>query len=262
VFVTWPAAIVADALSLADRGLTTTAISRRTGVPRKTVDHWLHRSVPRGRLAVRNTCAECAHAPHEPDDLPPEYLYLLGVYLGDGCISAHPRGVHRLRIFLDARYPGIIEEVAAAMRAVVPLSAVGRHGRASCYSTEPDGAKTTIEVSSYSRSWPCLIPQSGPGKKHERVIELTGWQRELVEGDPRPLLRGLVHSDGCRFINTGRGGWREPRYSFVNRSDDIRAIFSDACDQLGLHWTAAPDTVYVSRKADVARMDEFVGPKA
>jgi hypothetical protein len=27
------------------------------------------------------------------------------MYLGDGCLSAHPRGVFKLRISLDARYP-------------------------------------------------------------------------------------------------------------------------------------------------------------
>jgi hypothetical protein len=42
----------------------------------------------------------------------------------------------------------------------------------------------------------------------------------------------------------------------------IRSIFCWACDLLNLHWTTAPNTVYVSRKVDVARMDEFVGPKA
>jgi hypothetical protein len=30
---------------------------------------------------------------------------------------------------------------------------------------------------------------------------------------------------------------------------------------LGLRYTFAPSTVYVSRKADVALLDEFVGPK-
>lgn len=262
MFVTWPAQTVSDALALGERGLTPTEIARRTGVPRKTVDHWLHRSVPRGRLRPGNTCAECGHAPHEPDDLPPEYVYLLGVYLGDGCISAHPRGVFKLRIFLDAGYPAIVEEVAGVMSAVMPRNSVGRQGFASRYADDPDGPRTTLVLSSYSRSWPCLIPQYGRGKKHERRIELAGWQRELVERDPRQLLRGLIHSDGCRFMNTGSGGWRHPRYSFSNRSDDIRAIFCDACDRLGLHWTSAPNTVYVSRKADVARLDEFVGPKA
>jgi hypothetical protein len=49
---------------------------------------------------------------------------------------------------------------------------------------------------------------------------------------------------------------------FTNLSDDIKQIFCDACDLLGLHWTKAPPkSVYVSRKADVAKLDEFVGPK-
>ena len=119
-----------------------------------------------------------------------------------------------------------------------------------------------VEVYAYSRSWPCLFPQHGPGRKHEREIALTDWQQELVARRPDLLLRGLIHSDGCRSINHGRGNWRIPRYSFSNVSDDIRGIFIAACDLLGLHTTTAPRTVYVSRKADVARMDEFVGPKA
>ena len=72
-------------------------------------------------------------------------------------------------------------------------------------------------------------------------------------------LLGL-HSDGCRFMNTGTNR-RNPRYSFSNRSRDIRGIFCDACARLGLRWTTSPHTVYVSRKADVARLDEFIGPK-
>jgi hypothetical protein len=117
-------------------------------------------------------------------------------------------------------------------------------------------------VHAYSKSWPCLLPQHGPGKKHERKIALTGWQQELVDLAPGLLLRGLIQSDGCRFINSGSGGWRAPRYSFSNLSIDIKRIFCEACDQLGLHWTTAPPKfIYVSRKADVARLDEFVGPK-
>jgi transcriptional regulator with XRE-family HTH domain len=49
------------------------------------------------------------------------------------------------------------------------------------------------------------------------------------------LLRVLIQSDGCRFINTGSGGWRAPRYSFSNLSIDIKQIFCEACDQLDLH---------------------------
>ena len=119
---------------------------------------------------------------------------------------------------------------------------------------------THVDVSCYSKQWPMLFPQHGPGKKHERPIVLAPWQEEAVKACPELCLRGLIHSDGCRNINTGTN-WRNPRYSFSNRSDDIRGIFCWACDLLQLHWTTAPRTIYVSRKADVARMDTFIGPK-
>lgn len=178
-------------------------------------------------------------------------MYLLGLYLGDGSIATHPRDVYRLRIVLDVKYPGIIESTAAAMRAV-------RDGRANTQLR----CDNCVEVSSYWKSWPCLFPQHGPGKKHERPIRLADWQLELVDRWPEQLLRGLIHSDGCRFTNTGRGNWVCPRYSFTQVSDDIRGIFCYACDLIGLRWTrSGARTIYVSRKADVATLDEFIGPK-
>ena len=42
---------------------------------------------------------------------------------------------------------------------------------------------------------------------------------------------------------------------------DILGIFCDTCDLLGVHWTTAPRTVYVSRKDDVEFLDTFIGPK-
>ena len=60
-----------------------------------------------------------------------------------------------------------------------------------------------------------------PGKKHERRIELTRWQQELVDLDPRPLVRGLLHSDGCRVLNRVNGT-PYPRYHFTNVSADMR----------------------------------------
>lgn len=180
-----------------------------------------------------------------------DYAYLLGLYLGDGCISAHARGVFKLRIKLDVRYPGIISSCEAAMHAVMPHNRTARL-------TKPD---SWTEVYCYSQHWPCLFPQHGPGKKHRRPIEIVDWQVEFVKAAPEQFLKGLVHSDGCRFENTGRDGWRAPRYSFSNRSDDIIALFCWACELLGLRWTESKNTIYVSRKADVARMDEFIGPK-
>lgn len=173
------------------------------------------------------------------------------MYLGDGYIAAHARGVYGLRISLDMRYPVIIEECAAAIRAIAPAN------RVSCVSR-----RSWVEVMCWSKSWPCLFPQHGPGKKHDRPIVLADWQLRLVDRWPEQLLRGLVHSDGHRFQNTGRCNWSCPRYGFNNKSADIRSIFCQACERLGVHWTASrPYTIYVSRKADVARLDEFIGPK-
>ena len=68
-------------------------------------------------------------------------------------------------------------------------------------------------------------------------------------------------------MNTGRYGWECPRYVFTNFSEDIKRIFCDACDCHGspLDGVApsneAARPIYVSRKDDVARLDEFVGAK-
>jgi hypothetical protein len=117
------------------------------------------------------------------------------------------------------------------------------------------------EVASYSKHWPCLFPQHGPGRKHERRIELVPWQQELVDLDPRPLVRGLLHSDGCRVLNWVNGT-PYPRYHFSNVSADIRGIFGRTCDQLGVEWRPNnPWSLSVARRGSVALLDEFVGPK-
>jgi len=252
---------VTAVLKLGAAGLSASVIARQTGVPRGTVRDWLSGRVPRRASAEGvpvSSCQKCGGIAHQFRQLPSAYVYLLGLYLGDGCISAHPREVYRLRIVLDLRYPGIVDECAAAISEVVPRNAIHRQMRRGGFTRRAE--YTNVEVSAYSKSWPCLFTQHGSGRKHERRIELSEWQRELVTRHPQLLLRGLIHSDGCRFINTGRG-WRCPRYSFSNVSDDIRRIFRDACDLLELRWTTAGTTVYVSRKADVARMDTFIGPK-
>lgn len=94
-------------------------------------------------------------------DVWPAYAYLLGVYLGDGCISRHKRAF-RLRITLDGVYPVIVAECKAAMEAVVPNRVLVQQT-----------SSRAVEVSAYSRAWPQLLPQHGRGPKHERSIVLS-----------------------------------------------------------------------------------------
>jgi hypothetical protein len=159
--------------------------------------------------------------------------------------------VYKLRIACAGRYPDLISYCEHAMAEVLP-NKVGKIKKTN---------ERCWEVYSCSKHWPCLFPQHGPGKKHERKIELTVWQQELVDLDPRPLIRGLLHSDGCRVLNWVNGT-PYPRYHFSNVSADIRGIFGRACDQLGVEWRPNNRwSLSVARRGSVALLDEFVGPK-
>ena len=246
-------------LAPVDEGMNDTAISRLTGIPRGTVRDWrAGREAGRrrgGSRGQRSLCPVCSDIPLDQES----YAYLLGQYLGDGTISAHHRGVYRLRIVCDQSYPEIIDQIANTMAAVRRSDRIGCLQLPGC-----------IEVSSYWRHWPCLFPQHGPGRKHDRRIELVGWQQWVVEDHPEALLRGLIHSDGCRSINEvvrslagGPKRYRYPRYQFTNASADIRTIFTDALDRLGIHWTRMNErNISVARRADVAALDRFIGPKS
>lgn len=246
-----PQGDVALVLALIDDGLTALEISRRTGIPRSTVRDWAA-----GHTPQRPSDSGCPKV-HLASLDGAAYAYLLGVYLGDGCISSHPRGVFRLRITLDAIYPDIAAECAAAIEAVVP-------GKRSHLLWRRD--QRSVEVSSYWKHWTCLFPQHGSGRKHMRRIVLTDWQSRLVASHVEPFIRGLIHSDGTRIVATERKGnnvRRAPRYAFRNRSEDILRMFGDACARAGVHCTRSSETqIAVYSKAAVARLDEFVGPKS
>src|SRR3979409_2006189 len=50
---------------------------------------------------------------------PAQYVYLLGLYLGDGCISRFPR-TWRLRVTCDTQYPTIIARCREAIDTLMP----------------------------------------------------------------------------------------------------------------------------------------------
>ncbi|HEY7255670.1 MAG TPA: helix-turn-helix domain-containing protein [Solirubrobacterales bacterium] len=257
---------VERALDLADSGMNNCQIAREIGVNRRTVSDWVRGrtrirrradSYAAGRRPSTDSCPRCFDGTDFIPGLTAYSLaYLLGLYLGDGMISSHPRQVYRLRIFLDRKYPLIIRECEAAMSIVITASKVGvyRHRK-----------ERVIEVNSFSKHWPHVFPQHGPGLKHDRTIALEPWQRRIVDRYPGRLLRGLIHSDGCRVINRVRHpkkSYAYPRYFFSNKSLDIQRIFCDACDQLGIAWRQdGPWNVSVARRDAVAILDRHVGPK-
>jgi hypothetical protein len=228
------------------------SISIATGINRATLLEWRKRG---GAYAPGMACP-CPSCDGTVLEKGAYYTYLLGQYLGDGSIQRVGRSF-ALRVFCCDAYPQIKDEVEAAMRAVTGNSV---------FRVQAEGCTA---VQSNTKRWLHLFPQHGPGKKHTRPIMLEPWQLELVMQDPRPLIRRLIQSDGCRITNwTERivGGttkrYTYPRYFFCNVSDDIRRIFTDALDLLGIAWRQSnPRNISIARREAVAALDEFVGPK-
>jgi len=172
------------------------------------------------------------------------------VYLGDGMVSAGRRDVWRLRITLDARYPGIIARTSDAIASIVGRPA-GSTIRPGC-----------LEVSSYWKHWICLFPQHGVGPKHERKISLAPWQVDIVHRAEPAFLAGLIHSDGCRCLNRVKGRLY-PRYFFSTLSIDLRTLFVETCSSLGIETRQAGSrNIAVSRRESVVTLDRLVGPTA
>ncbi|MFI6961234.1 transcriptional regulator [Streptomyces sp. NPDC050255] len=244
------------ALALLDQGFSQNSVSKQTGISRAAIRSWLTRIEPLGYERARE-CPRCEDAP-KPPAVPDAYAYLLGLYLGDGCISATKRGVYSLRIACADAWPGLIDACVEAVQVARPTNKVCLVPSQGCQ-----------YVTCFSKHWPCFFPQHGPGKKHDRRIILADWQQAIVDAHPWEFIRGLIHSDGCRIINwTTRlvGGeqrrYEYPRYFFTNLSADILGLFTTTLDQVGVEWkNTNGKNISVARRASVALMDAHVGPK-
>ena len=259
--MTRPLEQVVAARQLRALGFNNCQISRELRIPRGTIRDWfIPRHQERQQAAdLRRNARRCQRCNGTESSLAADYVYLLGLYLGDGCLSAQRKGVWRLRIVQDMRYPYLIGECKLAMSAVT-LSRVSVQPKIGC-----------VEIGASWKHWVHLFPQHGAGPKWLRPIVMLPWQQELIDAFPGPLLRGLIHSDGCRALNTIKytrateviRSYAYPRYMFSNNSDDIRRLFTDTCDHLGVRWTQTNKfIVAVSRRPDVAFLDTFIGPKS
>lgn len=211
--------------ALAQAGVRQADVADRVGLSPSTVSRWLRQDTdasihsPARPRAISPACPlACPQVRRAP---PAADAHLLGQYLGDGTIVSTRRGVHRLFITCCAAHPDIVDECAGAMASVLPGNRVGRRAK--------PGA---IDVNCYSKHLPCLVPQHGPGRKHDRPIELDPWQDAIaLRSHPDQFVRGLVHSDGSRFVNrvrnsTGRE-YAHVRYQFTRTVPTT----SGACSQ-------------------------------
>ena len=254
-----PQQTVDSALRASDAGVADAENAQRHGVAVKTIRRWRReyqrRGKPRGQAHVGGACPRCdgSHLDEQA------YAELFGWYLGDGHISSGRRGVFALHVYNDLRYTDLNAHVQDLMRRVKP--GCRPHTR-----QVPGCLVTTAGW----RHWPCLFPQHGPGRKHERQLAMAEWQWDVVSAHPADFLRGLFHSDGCRMNNystrvvAGRPlRCYYPRWQFTNNSEEIRGWCAAALDLLGVSWRQSNwKTLSVARRNDVALLDEVLGLKS
>jgi len=157
------------------------------------------------------------------------YYYLLGQYLGDGCITEMKnKRTYRLRIACADKYPKIIEELKYCLNVIFPYNKIQE--------VQSVGCKM---VGIYNTNLPLIFPQHGTGKKHNRNIKLIDWQEKYLQHNE--LAKGLFHSDGCYFVNKIKNKktlkYREyPTYWFTNCSEDLHNIFQTCLISMNVNF--------------------------
>jgi len=240
-----PQETVDSALHCSDAGMPDAENALRHGVAVKTIRRWRReyqrRGRARGQTHLAPPCPRCDDGPLEVR----AYAELLGWYLGDGHISRGRRDVFNLHVFNDVRYPGDNARLQWLMAAVKPGARPHTRLAPGC----------VITTTSW-KHWPCLFPQHGPGRKHERPIVLEPWQVQAVEAHPAAFLRGLFHS-GVRALRPSLRGLRRARR--LRRLGTPRSAATRGARRLEIQ--SNQKTISVSTRAGVARLDTLIGLK-
>jgi hypothetical protein len=177
-------------------GVNDAAIARQIGVPRATVRDW--------RLPLRDSgeaCERIAMRRRSGLRRAPRGGVLLRtrVVPRRGCVS-RDRRVWRLRIVLDMKYPTIIGRCPEAINMLMSEQHAAIVQAREC-----------VDVTLYSKRWPCLLPQHGPGRKHTRLIRLEPWEQARVNHATEVgLFTGAL--DSLESPRTRSSGRRTARY--------------------------------------------------
>jgi intein-encoded DNA endonuclease-like protein len=193
---------------------------------------------------------------NEDEIMRKNYSYLLGMFLGDGCLTKDKKNVYRIRVTCDAKYPNIIDLVFNSVQTAMPNNKAYK-----VYRYYKDKL-SCVDVSCYSKDWVLLFPFYQKGRKWTYKIALEKWQQDIIDLYAKDFWLGLYHSDGCRYIAKKKYVY----YNFTQKSNDIFNLFLNTSNTLGVTCSAYKKLgVYniaaITNKETVNFVDSFAGPK-
>ena len=257
-------------MKLKSEGMRICDIVRITGLGRSCISNWINReSKPKftSSLELTSNPIEFLQSLNRNIDdslRNSTYSFILGLYLGDGCIARNTR-TKQLSIALDKKYHTLNEYVIESFNVLFgkPALIVDRS-----VNRGQKFMSNSINVRYSSTNLGLIFPHEGVGAKHLRKIELTEWQTGII--DPIGIVKGLIYSDGSYFYNKQNNSFN---YNFANSSEDIINILEHYLQKIGIVYnknvkrslgakaTVLKIHVNVNRKSDVAKLHSLIGDK-
>jgi hypothetical protein len=200
-------------------GESSSSVSRRFEVGRATLRDW------GGRVGSAYDAVGCLLCTKGKPAAGP-YAHLLGLYLGDGCLSAGKQ--HRVQAV-----------------GCVSVVSYWKHWRCH-FPQHGSGPKHLREIQLTDWQRELVIEEPGPflrGLFHSDGCRVANWTTRLVGGEEKR--------------------YEYPRYQFSNESADIMALCQWALDPLAIPWRMPRrNALSVARREGVAVLDRHVGPKS
>ncbi len=254
-----------EVMKLRSVGMKISEIVKTTGLTRSCINNWINRGSPKNEHMSNisdniqrnpiDVLIEMSSIINEVE-LYSAYSFVLGMYLGDGCIQEINNST-QLTFSLDKKYERLNEYVMNVSNQVF-----GKNP--SIYDRSVNRGQKSISncinVKYCRKNLNLLFPQHGKGKKHTRTIELLEWQRLII--NDMSLCQGLFFSDGSYYLDNVNNKWM---YSFTNKSNGIINILSQALERLNIRYNIrdrkSSIVLTVKYQDDVRRLHEMIGDK-
>jgi len=164
-----------------------------------------------------------------------DLAFLIGITLGDGNIQNFPR-TDRLLISLNAKYPGLVNDVALVVSKIFEKDAVVKKVKGS------DCVRVWVYQKNISNR--LGIPS---GDRRKSVLEIPGW---IWESDDFLIwyLKGLFEAEGSLSIHLPSYTYN---FAFSNRNEKLLDNVKRGLIKLGFHPEVRSNAIRLRKKAEV-----------